>query len=73
MGLREPLYELHQLCAPRVRHARRRGLPAADQPGTINQFFHAHYTPAEAQKLIAEQAGELAGTDPQNLNDKGIH
>ena len=40
--------------------------------GTINQFFHAHYTPAEAQKLIAEQAGELAGTDPQNLNDKGI-
>ena len=40
--------------------------------GTINQFFHARYTPAEAQKLIAEQAGELAGTDPQNLNDKGI-
>ena len=40
--------------------------------GTINQFFHAHYTPAEAQKLIAGQAGELAGTDPQNLNDKGI-
>ena len=30
--------------------------------GTINQFFHAHYTPAEAQKLIAGQAGELAGT-----------
>ncbi len=40
--------------------------------GTINQFFHAHYTPAEAQKLIAGQAGELAGTDPANLNDKGI-
>ena len=40
--------------------------------GTINQFFHARYTPAEAQKLIAGQAGELAGTDPQNLNDKGI-
>ena len=40
--------------------------------GTINQFFHAHYTPSEAQKLIAEQAGELAGTDPANLNDKGI-
>ena len=29
-------------------------------------------TPAEAKALIAEQAGELAGTDPQNLNDKGI-
>lgn len=40
--------------------------------GTINQFFNAAYSPAEAKSLIAEQAGELAGTDPQNLNDKGI-
>ncbi|MBW3092738.1 UDP-galactopyranose mutase [Bifidobacterium sp. 82T10] len=40
--------------------------------GTINQFFGASYTPDEARKLIEEQAGELAGTDPQNLNDKGI-
>lgn len=40
--------------------------------GTINQFFHAHYTPQEAEALIREQAGELAGSDPQNLNDKGI-
>ena len=40
--------------------------------GTINQFFNAAYSPAEAKVLIAEQAGELAGTDPQNLNDKGI-
>ncbi|RBP97722.1 UDP-galactopyranose mutase [Bifidobacterium aemilianum] len=40
--------------------------------GTINQFFHAHYSPAQAQALIAGQAGELAGTDPENLNDKGI-
>ena len=40
--------------------------------GTINQFFHARYTPAEARALVEEQAGELAGTDPQNLNDKGI-
>ena len=40
--------------------------------GTINQFFRAVYTPAEARQLIAEQAGELAGTDPTNLNDKGI-
>lgn len=40
--------------------------------GTINQFFHAHYTPQEAQALIAEQAGELAGTNPANLNDTGI-
>ncbi|MDQ4503251.1 UDP-galactopyranose mutase [Sinomonas sp. ASV322] len=40
--------------------------------GTINQFFRANYTPSEARALIEEQAGELAGTDPQNLNDKGI-
>lgn len=40
--------------------------------GTINQFFHAHYTPAQARALIEEQAGELAGTDPGNLNDKGV-
>ena len=40
--------------------------------GTINQFFNAADSPAEAKALIAEQAGELAGTDPQNLNDKGI-
>ncbi|OKL50221.1 UDP-galactopyranose mutase [Boudabousia marimammalium] len=40
--------------------------------GTINQFFSAAYTPNEARALIAEQAGELAGKDPENLNDKGI-
>ena len=39
---------------------------------TINQFFRANLTPGQAQALIQEQAGELAGTDPQNLNDKGI-
>ncbi|MCW1249412.1 UDP-galactopyranose mutase [Acaricomes phytoseiuli] len=40
--------------------------------GTINQFFRSSYGPAEARAVIQEQAGELAGTDPQNLNDKGI-
>jgi UDP-galactopyranose mutase len=40
--------------------------------GTINQFFRSAMSPAEARDLITEQAGELAGTDPQNLNDKGI-
>ncbi len=39
---------------------------------TINQFFRSNLTPGQAQELIKEQAGELAGTDPQNLNDKGI-
>ncbi|WP_033512721.1 UDP-galactopyranose mutase, partial [Bifidobacterium mongoliense] len=40
--------------------------------GTINQFFHAHYTPRQAKELIEGQAGELAGSDPSNLNDKGV-
>ncbi len=40
--------------------------------GTINQFFRAAYTPGQARDLVREQAGELAGTDPENLNDKGI-
>ncbi|KAE8764544.1 UDP-galactopyranose mutase [Georgenia thermotolerans] len=40
--------------------------------GTINQFFRAAYGPEEARAIIQEQAGELAGADPQNLNDKGI-
>ncbi|MFJ4207185.1 UDP-galactopyranose mutase [Paenarthrobacter sp. NPDC089675] len=40
--------------------------------GTINQFFRSAMSPSEAKALITEQAGELAGTDPQNLNDKGI-
>ena len=40
--------------------------------GTINQFFSAAHTPGEARALIAEQAGEFAGKDPENLNDKGI-
>ncbi|GAA1341809.1 UDP-galactopyranose mutase [Arthrobacter roseus] len=40
--------------------------------GTINQFFRANHTPDEARALIQEQAGEFAGLDPENLNDKGI-
>lgn len=40
--------------------------------GTINQFFNAAMTPDEARALIAEQAGEFAGQDHENLNDKGI-
>lgn len=40
--------------------------------GTINQFYQAAYSPAEARELVAKQAGELAGKNPTNLNDKGI-
>ena len=39
--------------------------------GTINQFFHAAYTPAEARALIAKQA-QSAPADPQNLAEQGI-
>ena len=40
--------------------------------GTINQFFHAHYTPDEAKALIEKQAGEYANIQPKNLNEQGI-
>ncbi|MGO1424124.1 MAG: UDP-galactopyranose mutase [Brachybacterium sp.] len=40
--------------------------------GTVNQFFRSARTPDEARELIQEQAGEFAGKDPENLNDKGI-
>ena len=40
--------------------------------GTINQFFRAAYTPAEARALIAEQAAELEGKVPTNFVEKGI-
>ncbi|ASK64936.1 UDP-galactopyranose mutase [Brachybacterium avium] len=40
--------------------------------GTVNQFFRSAHTPEQARALIAEQAGEFAGKDPENLNDKGI-
>lgn len=40
--------------------------------GTINQFFQSALTPRQARELITRQAGELAGRDPDNLNDKGI-
>lgn len=40
--------------------------------GTINQFFHAAYTPAQAKALVEKQAGEYADVEPKNLNDQGI-
>ncbi|WP_207454708.1 UDP-galactopyranose mutase [Desertivibrio insolitus] len=40
--------------------------------GTVNQFFRAAYSPDEAKALIAEQAGEIAGTEVTNLEEKGI-
>lgn len=40
--------------------------------GTINQFFRAAYSPAEARALIAEQAAELGDKVPSNFVEKGI-
>ena len=39
---------------------------------TICQFFRKHLTPDEARALIAEQAAEFTGRDPENLEEKAI-
>ncbi|MDR1806347.1 MAG: UDP-galactopyranose mutase [Propionibacteriaceae bacterium] len=40
--------------------------------GTINQFFRAALSPAEARALIQDQAKELGGKKPQNLDEQGV-
>jgi UDP-galactopyranose mutase len=40
--------------------------------GTINQFFRSAYGPAEARALLAEQAKELDGKEPENFVEKGV-
>jgi len=40
--------------------------------GTINQFFRAAYSPAEARALIAGQAAEFSTGEAQNLEEKAI-
>ncbi len=40
--------------------------------GTINQFFGAAYTPAQARALVAEQAAELGDKEPETFVEKGI-
>ncbi len=40
--------------------------------GTINQFFRAAYSPEEARELIRQQASEVAGRTPANLDEKGV-
>lgn len=39
--------------------------------GTINQFFHACYSPDEAKRLLQKQAS-IIQAQPNNLKDKGI-
>jgi UDP-galactopyranose mutase len=40
--------------------------------GTINQFFRAAYSPDEARALVADQARELGGKVPDNLDEQGV-
>ena len=40
--------------------------------GTINQFFRAAYSPADARELVAEQSAELGDAPPRNLEEKAI-
>lgn len=40
--------------------------------GTINQFFEAAYSPAEARALIAEHAGEFDAKTARNLEERAI-
>lgn len=40
--------------------------------GTINQFFHSALSPNQAHDLVAQQASELDGKTPSNLEEKAI-
>jgi UDP-galactopyranose mutase len=62
-----------ELRASRLFDACGRGVPAAGESGERSTSSSARTTRRkEAQALIAEQAGELAGVEAKNLNDKGI-
>ena len=41
--------------------------------GTINQFFRSAYGPEAARALIKEQAAELNGKTPENLDEQGVN
>ncbi|WP_454295672.1 UDP-galactopyranose mutase [Salana multivorans] len=41
--------------------------------GTINQFFRSAYGPEAARELIREQAAELGGKTPENLDEQGVN
>jgi UDP-galactopyranose mutase len=40
--------------------------------GTINQFFRSSHGPDAARALVAEQAAELDGKTPENLDEQGV-
>ena len=39
---------------------------------TICEYFGRHLSPSEARALVTEQAAELEGREPENLEDKAI-
>ena len=41
--------------------------------GTINQFFRSAHGPDAARALIREQAAELGGRTPENLDEQGVN
>ena len=41
--------------------------------GTINQFFRSAHGPDAARALIKEQAAELGGKTPENLDEQGVN
>ena len=41
--------------------------------GTINQFFRSAHGPEAARELIREQAAELGGRTPENLDEQGVN
>lgn len=41
--------------------------------GTINQFFRSAHGPDAARALIREQAAELGGKAPENLDEQGVN
>jgi len=40
--------------------------------GTVNQFFRSAHGPEAARALIKEQAAELGGKKPENLDEQGV-
>lgn len=40
--------------------------------GTVNQFFRSAHGPEAARALIKEQAAELGGKTPENLDEQGV-
>ncbi len=55
-------------------HTTHRGVvyPLPINLGTINQFFQAAYSPAEARALISELAGEFDPRTARNLEERGV-